>query len=246
MAQIDHLLAQTPPVDLYTSFTLPIPWNTINELLGIPSLDQKVIAGYTKILHSSTTTSEQMAATLKEFYAFCEELSKHGKATHDDSFLSQVQNGLRAGRISQAEASMGILNLIVAGHVTTASVMALAALMLLLNPEQFHALREEPEVVRNAVEELLRFDSITNFGLPRVAAEDVLVGETLISAGDGVIVSVASANRDATVFDDPYKLDIRREGARRHMTFGHGAHKCLGQWLAKAQLQIALPALATR
>lgn len=245
MAQLDHLLAQSPPVDLYTSFTLPIPWNVINELLGIPSLDQKVIAGYTKILHARHTTKEQMGATLKEFYAFCEHLLEHGEATHDDSFLSQVQTNWRADRLSREEAIMGILNLIVAGHVTTASVMALAALQLLLNPEQFHAMREEPAVVRNAVEELLRFDSITNLGLPRVAAEDVLVGDTLISAGDGVIVSVASANRDANVFDDPYKLDIRREGARRHMSFGHGAHKCLGQWLAKAQLQIALPALAT-
>jgi cytochrome P450 len=97
-----------------------------------------------------------------------------------------------------------------------------------------------------AQHELLRYHTIVHEGVTRVATEDVMVGDTTVRAGDGVVVSVASANRDGAMFDDPDRLDMDRADARRHLAFGHGAHVCLGLGLARAELQIVLPALATR
>jgi cytochrome P450 len=117
---------------------------------------------------------------------------------------------------------------------------------MLLHADWFRAMRDVPEAVPNAVEELFRYHTIVHEGVARVATEDVVVGTTTIRAGDGVIVSVASANRDATMFDAPDRLDMDRADARRHLAFGHGPHLCLGLGLARAELQIALPALAAR
>jgi cytochrome P450 len=125
-------------------------------------------------------------------------------------------------------------------------MLSLGTLTMLLNPEWRRVMRDAPEAAPGAVEELLRYHTLMHDGLPRVATEDVIVGGTLISAGDGVVVSIASGNRDDDVFDRPDELDMERVNARRHLTFGYGPHQCLGQWLARAELQIALPAVAKK
>jgi cytochrome P450 len=153
---------------------------------------------------------------------------------------------MAGGRLTREELVTWLKVLITAGHDTTASMICLGALTMLLDPDWFRAMREVPEAVPNAVEELLRYHVIIHEGLPRVATEDVAVGDTTIRAGDGVVVSLASANRDDAMFDTPDRLDMGRVNARRHLGFGHGAHLCMGIWLARAELQIALPALAAR
>jgi cytochrome P450 len=134
---------------------------------------------------------------------------------------------------------------LLAGHETTANMIGLSTVALLRNPEQLHRLVTEPEVVPAAVEELLRYLTIVHLGLRRVAIEDIEIAGTTIKAGEGVIVPLQSANRDATAFDAPDRLDLGRD-ARRHLAFGYGIHVCLGQPLARAELQIALPALFAR
>lgn len=125
-------------------------------------------------------------------------------------------------------------------------MIALGTCALLQNPEQLAAVRDgSPERVAGAVEELLRYLTITHLGRRRVAVEDIEVGGQLIRAGDAVICATDVANRDPEVFEEPERLDIDRQ-ARRHLAFGSGPHQCLGQNLARVELQLAYPALLRR
>ncbi|MEU1393422.1 MULTISPECIES: cytochrome P450 [unclassified Nonomuraea] len=136
------------------------------------------------------------------------------------------------------------LVLLIAGHVTTSSMISLGTLALLEHPEQLAALRDGTPAWPGVVEELLRYVS-SEGTLPRVAIEDVEIGGQLIREGDGVLIVTSVANRDETLLDRPLELDVRRP-AGRHLTFGHGAHQCLGQNLARAELETAFRALFTR
>lgn len=145
-------------------------------------------------------------------------------------------------------ASTGVL-LLVAGHETTANMISLSTALLLEQPEQI-ALLADPATLPGAVEELLRHLTIVDTGLPRVALEDVELGGTVIKAGEGVIALLSTANQDENLFGGADRrpadeLDLGRD-ARRHMAFGFGVHQCLGQPLARAELQIALATLFRR
>src|SRR5690606_36675968 len=131
------------------------------------------------------------------------------------------------------------------GHETTANMIALGCLSLLLHPDQKDALVADPSLVVGAVEEMLRFHTIVHYNGPRVALEDVEVGGTLIRKGDGVLALISAANRDPAAFDDPDRFDIRRK-AMHHVAFSFGSHQCLGQALARAELQIVFSKLFQR
>ncbi len=124
--------------------------------------------------------------------------------------------------------------------------IAVSVLALLREPEQLARLRADPSLNRSAVEELLRYATITQSGLTRTATEDVEVGGQTIRAGEGVISMLSAANRDDEVFPDGTELNLGRDNARHHVAFGFGAHQCLGQPLARAELQIALDSILTR
>lgn len=241
MAQIDRVLDIAPPIDLYSAFALQIPLKTIIELLEIPTVDRHLFEKY-----SASFGSNNLSEIIDEFLTLCERVLEKEDTAPRKGPLARIRNAVHSGRLDQEEACIATMVLFAAGYVTTASAISLGALMLLLNPELFRALRDEPGMAHNITEELLRYHAPHNYGLPRVATEDVYVGERLISKGDGVIVSLASANRDESMFVNPDEFDIKRSEASRHVTFGHGAHKCLGQWIARTELQITLSALATR
>jgi cytochrome P450 len=137
--------------------------------------------------------------------------------------------------------------LLVAGHETTANMIALGTVALLQNPEQLALIRdsEDPAVVDRAVEELLRYLNITHSGRRRVALEDIQIDDQVIHAGDGLIVANDIVNRDPEAFPEPDRLDITRD-ARRHIAFGFGIHQCLGQPLARLELRIAYKSLYSR
>jgi cytochrome P450 len=244
--QIDVLLDSAPPIDLREMFALPIPARLICELLGLPLTDQDFLQECTRKSKVRTITQEEGAANQLEMYDYCNRLvAEREKDPKDDVIGRLVTREMRAGLLSRDELVTMTKVLITAGHETTANMIGLGALMMLLRSDWFYAMREAPEAVPNIVEELLRYHTIAN-AVPRVATDDVSVGGITISAGEGVVVSLASANRDEGEFDNSDEFDIYRENARRHLAFGHGAHRCLGLWLARAELQIALPALATR
>jgi cytochrome P450 len=137
--------------------------------------------------------------------------------------------------------------LLVAGHETTANMTALSTLALLRNPRELQRLRSAgPDEVKAAVEELLRYLTIVQSGVARVAAEDLAIGGTEIHAGEGVLCMISAGNRDEAVFADGDRLDLARDGSRRHLAFGFGVHQCLGQPLARLELQVALPTVLRR
>ncbi|MEU7893408.1 cytochrome P450 [Nonomuraea sp. NPDC049152] len=137
--------------------------------------------------------------------------------------------------------------MLIAGHETTANMIALGTLALLEHPDQLAMLREtdEPKLFASAVEELLRYMNITHNGRRRVALADIEIAGQVIRAGEGIIMANDIANRDPSVFPDPDRLDIRRD-ARRHVAFGFGVHQCLGQPLARMELQVVYGTLYRR
>ena len=125
-------------------------------------------------------------------------------------------------------------------------MIALGTIALLNNPDQIPHLLAGPDQVASAVEELLRYLSIVHGGLRRTAIDDVTIGGVTIHAGEGVIIPVNVANRDPEFFTDPDDLDLARANVRQHLAFGYGIHQCLGQPLARAELQIVLPEVFRR
>jgi cytochrome P450 len=144
------------------------------------------------------------------------------------------------------EELVGIGNiLLIAGHETTANTIGLGTLLLSQHPDQLALVRDDPTVLRTAVEEILRFLSIVHTGSPRVVTEDITIGGETIAAGEMVTVSLPSANRDAEFLADADVFDVRRAPGP-HLTFGHGIHQCLGQQLARMEMSVAFPAMLNR
>ncbi|MBP2328379.1 cytochrome P450 [Kibdelosporangium banguiense] len=151
------------------------------------------------------------------------------------------------GELTVPEVAMNGMVLLFAGHETTANMIGLATLALLENPGKAARIRDtdDPAVVGSAVEELLRYLSIAQDMILRVAAEDLTIGGQLVRAGDLLTVNLPAANRDPAFLDQADDFDVDRN-TRGHLAFGYGVHQCLGQNLARAELQIALPALLRR
>jgi cytochrome P450 len=245
--QIDSMLEAATPVDLHAAFAAPVASRLICELLGAPLADQQFLRDRTKILMARGAPRSESWKAADELSDYCARLVTRKLREPSDDVLGRLAaRELRGGRLSHEELSLIARLLMVAGHATTPNMISLATLTMLLSPGWFPALAEAPEVMPNAVEELLRYHTPIHEGLPRVAVRDVTVGGVTIPAGDAVVVSLASSNRDGTVFDCPNELNPKRRGADRHLTFGYGAHGCLAQTLTRAELQIALRALAIR
>jgi cytochrome P450 len=244
---IDAMLAGPAPVDLVEAFALPVPSSVICELLGVPYADHDFFQTNSKILINRNTTPEQAAAATQGLTEYLDRLVDDKLARPGDDLLSQLAERVRAGEISQREAAnMGIL-LLIGGHETTANMIALGTLTLLQHPDQLAELREsdDPKLIAGAVEELLRYLNIPHAGRRRVALTDVRIGRVTIRAGEGVILANDLGNRDPAVFPEPDRLDVHRD-ARRHVAFGFGVHQCLGQPLARVELQVVYGTLYRR
>ncbi|MGE0232143.1 MAG: cytochrome P450 [Flavobacteriaceae bacterium] len=238
---IDDMLAHGGPLDFVPHFALALPVEVMCELLGVPVDDREYFAGLSNEATGNAESSEKSAEAGRKLNEYIDGLLDVKDKEPENDLLSRlVVNQLRTGALSRADIiSLGRLMLI-AGHETTAHQITHSTLMMFLYPEQRKELQEtdDPRLIRNAVEEFLRFASITHNGRRRVATEDVEVGGQLIRAGEGVIVMTNMADRDETVFEEPNKLDIHRHNARQHMAFGFGIHQCMGQLLSRVELQI--------
>jgi cytochrome P450 len=193
---------------------------------------------------SSRSTPEEAIASADELKAYLVRLLDRKAAEPADDLLSRLLTERSLSRSQLADMAMLLL---VAGHETTANMIGLGTLTLLQHPDQLTELREsgDPKLVASAVEELLRYLNIVHSGRRRVAKEDVEIGGQLIRTGEGVVVATDSGNRDAAAFTDPDVLDIHR-GARHHVAFGYGVHQCLGQPLARVELQVVYGTLYRR
>ncbi|PPK63838.1 cytochrome P450 [Actinokineospora auranticolor] len=237
--QLDHLAGLAPPVDLVAEFALPVPSLVICELLGVPYADRETFqANSAKFLVRDQDLAEKMAA-LGALTGYLAELVIRKRAEPEDDILSD----LAAHEDLTVEELTGVaFLLLLAGHETTANMLALGTFALLEHPDQLAELRADPELVPNAVEELLRYLAIADI-FYRYATEDLeLAGET-IPKGSTVVLSLLAANHDPERFDGG--LDIHRK-ARGHLSFGHGVHQCLGQQLARVELRTGFQALLRR
>ncbi|MEV8098898.1 cytochrome P450 [Kitasatospora sp. NPDC085879] len=239
---LDGMIAAGSPADLVGTFALPVPSLVICHLLGVPYEDHGFFQSCSSALLDLAAPAELVGAAQRELNGYLAELTDRKRREPDDSLLGRL--AARPDITPDEAAAMGVL-LLVAGHETTANMTALGTLALLRHPEQAARLRAEPGLVKGAVEELLRWLSVVHLGVPRVAVEDVELGGTLVRAGEGVLCMVSTANRDERLFPDGDRLDLGRD-ARRHVAFGFGVHQCLGQPLARAELQIALETLFRR
>ncbi|MEU6807978.1 cytochrome P450 [Streptomyces sp. NPDC046831] len=241
---LDAMVAQGPPAELVGAFALPVPSMVICELLGVPYADHEFFEEQSRrLLRGPTTADTEDARDRLEGYLG--ELIDRKRTDRGDGVLDDlVQQQLRDGVPERDELISLALILLVAGHETTANMISLGTYTLLQHPERLAELRADPSLLPAAVEELMRTLSIAD-GLLRVATEDVDVDGTTIRAGDGVVFSTSVINRDADVYPAPDALDWHRP-ARHHIAFGFGIHQCLGQNLARAELEIALGALIER
>ncbi|WP_329129373.1 cytochrome P450 [Streptomyces caniferus] len=245
---LDELAAAGPPADLVDRYALPIPVAVICRLLGVPAEDRPRFRVWSDAaLSTSSLTAEQFDANQEELRSYMRQLiEEHRRAAQDDLMTALIDARDVNDRLSELELVDLCVGILVAGHETTATQIPNFVLALLDHPGQLALLREQPELIGGAVEELLRFVPLgSGASQPRYATEDVEVGGTLVRAGSPVLVAVGAANRDALRFDSPGTLDISR-GVNQHLGFGHGVHHCLGAPLARLELQEALLALITR
>lgn len=245
---ISDLLAGPRPADLVSRLALPLPSLVICHLLGIPFSDRDFFQVASATLISRETSTAAMKDTMAEVSGYFEQLISRKLAAPADDLLSRLTSEqIQTGQMTQQELVKLAHLLLLAGHETTANMIALGTLALLSHPGQLTQLRnaDDPKLVARAVEELLRYLSVVHTGLRRLALEDIEISGQVIRAGEGLIIPIETANRDETVFPRAGMLDIQRN-ARQHIAFGFGVHQCIGQQLARVELQAVYATLFCR
>ncbi|GLP65265.1 cytochrome P450 [Streptomyces sp. TUS-ST3] len=244
---IDDMLAGPGPVDLVEAFALPIPSLVICQLLGVPYDDHAMFQENTRTMVRTTATAEERGLATRAIAGYLAGQLAARLGEPEDDLLSSIAARVSAGELTHGQATEMALLLLIAGHETTANMITLGTAALLQHPDQLALLREtdDPGLVASAVEELLRYLNITHLGRRRAVTEDIEIAGQVIRAGEGVIMVNEIGNRDPLVFEDPDRLDITRD-ARRHVAFGFGVHQCLGQPLARMELQVVYGTLYRR
>ncbi|WP_237111835.1 cytochrome P450 [Nocardioides sp. WS12] len=244
---IDDMLAGPNEADLVAAFALPLPSEVISELLGVPEEYHEFFQELSAVLVNRYSTPEASIEANMKLIDYLETLIESKRENGASDVLSDLARLVSDGRVARRRAAELGAFLLFAGHETTANMIALSAVLLLRNPDQLEILKatDDPKVVASAVEELLRYLTIPHLGRRRVATENLVIGGQEIKAGEGIICAADAANWDPAVFPDPGKLDLLRD-ARRHVTFSYGVHQCLGQPLARVELQVALTTLFRR
>jgi nocardicin N-oxygenase len=233
-----------PPADLVARFAQPLAFRVICQLLGVPEFSHASFRAWSDTYLGTTGATAaditRASARLKEFLAALIAAKRTAPA---DDLLSSLLAARAEDRLSGDELVALALTLLVAGYQTASSSLAGSVQVLLSPSGQFAALRAESGLFPTTVEECLRYVAISaSGGTIRIATSDVMLGGTLVRAGEAVMPATTSANRDPAVFPEPDQFDIRRD-PNPHLAFGHGAHHCLGAALARAELRAALETL---
>ncbi len=244
---IDKIEAKNGAADLVSDFAMPLPCRVICTLLGVPEQDQASIQRWAATITSLSTTREQAADLTKDFCdGYLTDLVRSKNDHPQDDLLSRlVVDHMRPGIISLRKVVSLARLLLTAGHESTTGTLGVGMAVLLYHPEQLGLLRDDPSLIEQAVEEILRFTDVTHSGRLRTAKEDIEIGGVTIKAGDAVIMHQPTADREPGTFDDPHRFDITRE-IRQHLAFGAGIHGCVGQPLARMELQRGIGTLIQR
>lgn len=243
--------AAEPVVDLLAEVTYPLAVSVICTMLGVPERDHDLFDGWsrqaTRLLDSdlgpgALAVGYAGATQLVEYF---DALVAERRAAPGDDLLSALLAAEQAGdRLTPEELRGTLVLLFVAGHETTANLVGLAVLALLDHPAELARLRAAPGLLESAAEELFRYDTPVQL-TARIALRDVEIGGVRIGAGEEVAVGIGAANRDPAEFPDPDRIVLDRR-PNRHLSFGAGAHYCLGGALARVELQELLAELLAR
>ncbi len=254
-ARVEHLstelldeMEHKRDIDLIRDYALPIPLRIIAEILGIPKEDSHKFHKWSTKAVSMQSTFQALLATptLLIFMRYLRKLFAQRRAEPQDDLISALVQAEESGsQLSEDELLAMVFILLIAGHETTVNLIGSGTMELLRHPDQLERLRENPALFKPAVEELLRFTSPVETATERYAREDMSIAGTTIRKGEMVFAALASANRDENVFDNPDVLDISRD-PNRHLSFGQGAHYCVGSPLARLEGGIALSRLIER
>ncbi|MEU8706260.1 cytochrome P450 [Streptomyces sp. NPDC048565] len=241
---VDEMVAAGAPADLKAHVGFLLPVYVICDMLGVPAQDHDRFSHWSDALLSITRFTKE--ETERAHAEFVEYMSGHIAAKREnptDDLISTLIRDAEDGQgLSDAELLATAMGLLVAGHETTANMIGKMVAMLLADRDRWERLLADPSLVRTAVEEALRFDTNLGFGLRRYLTEDVEVGGRTLPVGTTVICSMPAANRDEAVFDNAEEMDLGRS-PNPHLNFGAGPHSCLGQALARTELQVVLEVL---
>lgn len=240
--RLDAMEAAGPTVDLHAMLANPIPARVICDLLGVPASEDHRFVRPTELLLSPSATAAEVSAAFGGFSDYARLLVEEKRSDPQDDLLSDL---VAAGNLSDEEIAGLALELLVTGHETTAGLITMSVFALLEERSRWSAARDEGTPADAAVEELLRYIGVVEIGFTRTALEDVPVGGVTVAAGESVAISLLAANRDPGRFEAAGSIDLQRT-ENRHLSFGHGIHKCLGQYLARLELRLALAGLMER
>jgi cytochrome P450 len=246
--RIEALGASGVPVDLIQHLALPIPCLVICELLGVPYKDRDKFHHATEVMMDTSKRRAERDTGAHWLMEYITKLVADKRADpRSEGLLAElIRKSEEDGSILSDEDLIGIgVLLLFAGHDTTMAMIGLSALTLLTHPVQRQDLADHPEKIGVAVEELLRYLTIVQFGLGRTAKEDLEIAGQAIAKGDLIVVAMPAANRDPRAFENPDEPDFDRK-MTRHLAFGYGVHQCLGQNIARAELKTILPQLFQR
>ncbi|MDA3649401.1 cytochrome P450 [Saccharopolyspora indica] len=239
---VDRMAAGGRSADLVRDYCLPLPSMVICELLGVPYADHEFFQTRTRTMITAPQRAEVVRAAADLIDYLTGLAAAKAERPGPDLISGLLADQVAAGRMTVEQVVNTAVLLLGAGHETTSSAIAVSAALLAGDPERLAALRAAPGP---AVEALLRHTSVTDTVVTRIAVADVEVGGVRIRAGDGLVFSTAVANRDHRERPDPDRLDLA-DGDRGHVAFGFGVHQCLGQNLARAELEVALAVLFER
>ncbi|MCV7171097.1 cytochrome P450 [Mycobacterium manitobense] len=244
---IDAILAGPQPADIVAKLALPVPTKVISDMLGVPYEDHEFFQEHANAGLARYAAADAMQKGAMSLHQYLIDLVEEKQANPAEDAVSDLAERVTAGEISVKEAAQLGTGLLIAGHETTANMIGIGVLALLENSEQAALLRDsdDPKFIANAAEELMRYLSIIQNGQRRVAIEDIEIGGETIRAGEGIIIDLAPANWDANAYPEPEKLDFTR-GPGQQLGFGYGRHQCVGQQLARAELQIVFHTLLRR
>jgi cytochrome P450 len=243
---IDHFIERPQPSDLIEHFAYPVASRIIGGLLGVPPEDSYFVQETTdRILDRARSAEETEQAAIALMTYFAGVVAYKVTAPRDDLVSRLVTSALPAAKASEQELVGTTALLFLGGYDTMAQIIGLGVATFLRFPDQLARFLGDAEIGADMVDELVRYLSVNHAGLPRAALEDVMVGDTRIQKGDGVLVMINAANRDVCGFANPDLFDLDRP-SRHHVGFGHGLHKCIGAHFARAELDLVFRSLFTR
>lgn len=234
------------PVDLVKELGHILPARLTCRMIGVPDEDANYLREQMGAFVSQNSTTVQIAAALGNLTRYFEDVIAQKESNPADDLASRiVHEQILPGHLTRERGAAMLNVLLMGGFDTTSSMIGLGTLILLEHPAELRKLNDDRSLWPAAIEELLRFLTIAHLTGARVAKDKVSVGDLKLEAGEGVFASLTAANRDPAVFENPDQFDVTRP-ARPHLAFGFGVHQCLGQALARLELQIVFSRLFAR